>query len=34
MIGGVATWWAATHFITISGAGRELTEGLVPCWRP
>ena len=24
---GVATWWAASHFITISGAGRELTEG-------
>jgi high-affinity iron transporter len=24
---GVATWWAATTFITISGAGRELTEG-------
>jgi high-affinity iron transporter len=24
---GVATWWAATNLITISGAGRELTEG-------
>jgi high-affinity iron transporter len=24
---GVATWWAATHIISISGAGRELTEG-------
>jgi high-affinity iron transporter len=24
---GVATWWAASHLITISGAGRELTEG-------
>jgi high-affinity iron transporter len=24
---GFATWWAATSFITISGAGRELTEG-------
>jgi high-affinity iron transporter len=24
---GFATWWAATTFITISGAGRELTEG-------
>jgi len=24
---GFATWWAATHFIAISGAGRELTEG-------
>ena len=27
LVGGVATWWAATHFISISGAGRELTEG-------
>jgi high-affinity iron transporter len=27
LIGGVATWWAATHIITISGASRELTEG-------
>ncbi len=25
---GVATWWAATHVINISGAGRELTEGV------
>ncbi|WP_341503634.1 FTR1 family protein [Gallaecimonas sp. GXIMD4217] len=24
---GVGTWWAATHVINISGAGRELTEG-------
>jgi high-affinity iron transporter len=24
---GFATWWVANHFITISGAGRELTEG-------
>jgi high-affinity iron transporter len=24
---GLATWWAATHFLTISGASRELTEG-------
>ncbi len=24
---GLATWWAASRFITISGAGRELTEG-------
>ncbi|MBX3560741.1 MAG: cytochrome c/FTR1 family iron permease [Sphingomonas sp.] len=24
---GIATWWAASRFITISGAGRELTEG-------
>lgn len=27
LIAGVATWFAATHFITISGASRELTEG-------
>ncbi len=27
LVAGVATWWAATTFITISGAGRELTEG-------
>uniref|UniRef100_UPI0017ABFAC0 FTR1 family iron permease n=1 Tax=Sphingomonas sp. TaxID=28214 RepID=UPI0017ABFAC0 len=25
---GLATWWAATHLLTISGASRELTEGL------
>jgi len=25
---GVATWWAATHLVSISGASRELTEGL------
>lgn len=24
---GAATWWAATHLLTISGASRELTEG-------
>jgi len=24
---GVATWWAASHIITIGGADRELTEG-------
>lgn len=24
---GIATWWAATHIVTISGADRELTEG-------
>lgn len=24
---GFATWWVANHFITISGGGRELTEG-------
>ncbi|HET9639431.1 MAG TPA: FTR1 family protein [Allosphingosinicella sp.] len=24
---GVATWWAATHLVSISGASRELTEG-------
>ena len=27
LIAGVATWWAATSLITISGATRELTEG-------
>ena len=27
LIAGVATWWAATRLITISGATRELTEG-------
>ncbi len=27
LVAGVATWWAATHFISISGAQRELTEG-------
>jgi high-affinity iron transporter len=27
LVAGVATWWAATNLITISGAGRELTEG-------
>jgi len=27
LFGGVATWWAATNLVTISGAGRELTEG-------
>jgi len=27
LVAGFATWWAATRFITISGAGRELTEG-------
>ncbi|MBV9882727.1 MAG: FTR1 family iron permease, partial [Sphingomonadaceae bacterium] len=27
LVAGFATWWAATTFITISGAGRELTEG-------
>lgn len=27
LIGGVATWWAATNLVEISGAGRELTEG-------
>jgi high-affinity iron transporter len=24
---GFGTWWAATHFIAVSGASRELTEG-------
>jgi high-affinity iron transporter len=27
LAGGVATWWVASHFIAISGANRELTEG-------
>jgi high-affinity iron transporter len=27
LVAGVATWWAATHLIGISGASRELTEG-------
>jgi len=27
LVAGVATWWAASHLITISGADRELTEG-------
>jgi high-affinity iron transporter len=27
LVAGVATWWAATHIVTISGADRELTEG-------
>ncbi|HEX8583895.1 MAG TPA: FTR1 family protein [Allosphingosinicella sp.] len=27
ILAGVATWWAATHFLSISGASRELTEG-------
>ena len=28
LVAGVLTWWAATELITISGATRELTEGL------
>ena len=28
LIAGVGTWWAATNLLTISGASRELTEGL------
>jgi len=28
LVAGVATWWAATSLITISGATRELTEGV------
>jgi high-affinity iron transporter len=28
LVAGAATWWAATHLITISGASRELTEGI------
>ena len=27
LLGGVATWWAATHMVSISGAQREITEG-------
>jgi high-affinity iron transporter len=27
LVAGVATWWAATSFLSISGASRELTEG-------
>ncbi len=27
LAGGLATWWAATHLVSISGADRELTEG-------
>jgi high-affinity iron transporter len=27
LVAGFATWWAATHLITVSGADRELTEG-------
>jgi len=27
LVAGVATWWAASNLIPISGAGRELTEG-------
>ncbi len=28
LLAGIATWFAATHFITISGASREITEGV------
>lgn len=27
LVAGLATWWAATHLVSISGASRELTEG-------
>lgn len=27
LAGGLATWWAATHLVSVSGASRELTEG-------
>ncbi|HEX8621617.1 MAG TPA: cytochrome c/FTR1 family iron permease [Allosphingosinicella sp.] len=27
LAGGIATWWAATHLVSVSGASRELTEG-------
>ncbi|HWH18419.1 MAG TPA: FTR1 family protein [Allosphingosinicella sp.] len=28
LVAGIATWWAATHLVSVSGADRELTEGL------
>ncbi|MEA3053778.1 MAG: high-affinity iron transporter [Sphingomonadales bacterium] len=28
LLAGFATWWAATHFLSVSGASRELTEGV------
>ena len=28
LVAGAATWWVATHLISISGASREITEGL------
>ena len=31
---GLATWWAASRLITISGADRELTEGSARCSPP
>ncbi|HEX8192692.1 MAG TPA: FTR1 family protein [Allosphingosinicella sp.] len=27
LVAGIATWWAATHIIEVSGASREITEG-------
>jgi high-affinity iron transporter len=27
LVAGLATWWAATHLVSISGASREMTEG-------
>jgi len=27
LVAGIATWWVATHVISISGASREMTEG-------
>ncbi|HEY0011931.1 MAG TPA: FTR1 family protein [Allosphingosinicella sp.] len=27
LVAGIATWWAATHLIEVSGASREITEG-------
>jgi high-affinity iron transporter len=27
LVAGIATWWAATHLVSVSGASRELTEG-------
>ena len=28
LVAGAATWWAATYLVTISGASREVTEGV------
>lgn len=28
LLGGAATWWAASHLFSFSGEGRELTEGV------
>lgn len=34
VVPGLATWLAANHLLEISGANRELTEGIAACWRP